>query len=129
MFLQVLLNQLAFPHSIHQSFLKMQVPPSQTYARSCRGDPSGRPYIYIAGLTDLEQSRHLAGLDIHIYLLKAGSEPVPGIRLIVAGHRAEELGAGVDQDIADGQRPALGHALEGRVMGQAERWVLTIMVA
>ena len=38
----------------------------------------------------------------------------------VAGYRADEAGAAVDEEVADRQRPAGGAALEGRVVAQAQ---------
>ena len=37
-----------------------------------------------------------------------------------AGHGAQELGAAVDQDVTDGQTPALGHALDLGLVGQGQ---------
>ena len=68
----------------------------------------------------LEQSRNLAGVNIHIHSavgrIGAGSRHQADCS--AAG--AEELGPGEYQHVLNGQGPSLGYTLDRRIVGQGE---------
>ena len=67
-----------------------------------------------------EQAADLAGVDVDVDAAVGGVGGGAGHHADRAGHGAEELGAAVDQDVTDGQTPALGHALDLGLVGQGQ---------
>ena len=76
--------------------------------------------LYLLSPIALEQAADLAVGYVHIDTAVSRIGGGAGHHADRTGHRAEELGAAVDQDVTDGQPPALGHALDLGLIGQRQ---------
>src|SRR5512135_2127686 len=67
-----------------------------------------------------EEARYPAALDVDVDAAEARVGRCSGHEADGPRARAEELRAGVDQDVTDRQDPALGHALVRRIVAEAQ---------